>query len=262
VLRVTKKLALDLNIIGLLNLQFVVKKGEVYIIEVNPRASRTLPFISKMTNLNLAQMATQTILGEKLNLKNYIHPRPDFYSVKAPIFSFEKITNAEPALGPEMKSTGEVIGKDVSFPLALYKAMLASQIKVKTSGKLFVTISDRYKEESLPIIKDFYEHGFKIYATHGTQEYIQSKLDIKIHLAKRMGEDQDDVAAMIKKRRFDLIINTISKGKKSNTDGKIMRRLAIENKIPCFTSLDTAKAYTDVINHLSPKIHATRLGDL
>ncbi|MCB9092014.1 MAG: carbamoyl-phosphate synthase large subunit [Halobacteriovoraceae bacterium] len=252
VIEITKKLATKLDIKGIFNIQFMYKKGNVYVIEVNPRASRTVPFLSKMTGIPMAQVATRIMLGETLKDMDYsdgLYPTPDFYSVKVPVFSFDKLHDVEPALGPEMKSTGEVLGRDKNLPLALYKGLLALGLQVPDSGNVLITLSDRYKEESFDMIRRFKELGFNILSTEGTGKFIKEKLGISVEVVPKIGHADYNLIHYLKDNKIDVIINTLSKGKKSNTDGFYLRRTAFEKKIPCFTSIDTAMALLDVIEY-------------
>lgn len=241
----TIKLAQALNIKGVMNIQYTYKKGALYVLEVNPRASRTVPFISKMTGINMARLATQVCLGKKLKELGYktgLIENSKVIGVKVPVFSFSKLTEAEPGLGPEMKSTGEVIGTDHCFENALYKGLLASGIKLPEYGRVLFTISERYKKESLSLARKFYDFGFSIIATSGTKKYLEKNLGVQVEEVSKINEGSHGLLNLIQEKRVDLVINTLSKGKESNTDGFKMRRLAFENNIPCFTSLDTVKS--------------------
>ena len=171
----TKKIAKELNIIGILNIQFIICKGALYIIEVNPRSSRTVPYISKVTNLPMIDIATRVILGEKLKNMPYgidLYKKSEHICVKMPVFSFEKIKNADTSLGPEMKSTGEVLGVSKKFHNAVYKAFIASGVKVPNEGSILITVRDKDKDEMLELAQKFYLKGFKIYATSGTSKFL------------------------------------------------------------------------------------------
>lgn len=241
----TNKIAKALKLKGILNIQYTYKKGVLYVLEVNPRASRTVPFLSKMTNIPMAQVATKVILGKslkELNLKSGILPEPNFVSVKVPVFSFDKLSEVEPALGPEMKSTGEVIGVERCLETALYKGLVASGLSLPDAGRILLTISDRYKEEILPIAFDFYKLGFELVATEGTAQFLKEHLNIPVQTVSKINNDAFSLIDLIENKRVDIIINTLTKNKKSNSDGFKMRRAALENNIPCFTSIDTIEA--------------------
>jgi len=260
VIDITTKLAKALNVKGIFNIQFMYKKGDVYVIEVNPRASRTVPFLSKMTGISMANVATKLMLGNSLKDLGYeggLYKTPDFYAVKVPVFSFDKLQDVEPALGPEMKSTGEVLGKDKSLTLAIYKGLLSLGLKLPEMGTLLMTISDRYKEEALPLAKGYTRLGFRLLATQGTAKFLNANGITDVEVVKKIEDGTYNLSHYLKDGRIDLIINSLSKGKKSNTDGFHLRRAAFERKIPCFTSLETAKAYLDVLEYRYIGVSAT-----
>lgn len=264
IIEISELLSREFNLVGIFNMQLTVKKGELYLLEVNPRASRTVPFISKMIGQPVAQMATLLALGQKisaLNLVGKIAKEPKWFSVKVPVFSFEKLPDLDPVLEAEMKSTGEVLGRDQTFEKALYKGLLAQGLKIPTSGKLLATISDRYKEEALPLIEQFYNLGFEILATKGTAEFLQKNANITATLVYRISEKDHhpQIDELIKNHQVQFIVNTLSKGKESNQDGFLIRSLAAERGIPCFTSLDTVEAVLKILQYLSfPVFHEDR----
>lgn len=238
-----------LNIKGLINLQFVIYHGEVYVLEVNPRSSRTVPFLSKVTGISMAKVATRAILGESLIKQGLFHgtlPPKDFVAVKAPVFSFAKLSDVEIALGPEMKSTGEVMGKDKVFEKALHKAFLGAGVIIPDSGTILATISDQDKGEALNLFKRFYQVGFDFVATEGTAKMLK-EANIPVRKIARIGQSEDDIIREIKSGRVALIVNTISKGKNVESDGFKMRRLAVERGLMCLTSLDTTEALLKII---------------
>ena len=240
----TERIAKELNVIGILNIQFIISEGKVYIIEVNPRSSRTVPYISKVTNLPMIEIATNVILGEKLRDMNYgrgLYRKSDYVCVKMPIFSFEKIKNADTSLGPEMKSTGEVLGVSKKYHEAVLKAFIASGANVSTSGNILITVRDKDKKEMLPIAQKFDNKGFTIYATKGTAKFLEEN-GIKAKIVHKLWEGRDSILDLIQSGRLNFIINTPTKGKQSGRDGFKIRRMAVECKIPCFTSLDTVNA--------------------
>lgn len=233
-----------LNIKGLINLQFVIYKNEVFVLEVNPRSSRTVPFLSKVTGIPMAKMATRAILGESLKKQGYFHgtfPSKDSVAVKAPVFSFAKLSDVEIALGPEMKSTGEVMGKDKVFEKALHKAFVAAGVIIPESGTILATINDKDKEEAIEIFKRFYQVGFDFIATSGTAKALR-EANIPVRTVARIGEGEIDLTHDIRSGKVALIVNTISKGKNVESDGFKMRRLAVERGLLCLTSLDTTEA--------------------
>ena len=249
IVKYTKLLAKELNIIGMMNIQFILQNNEVYIIEVNPRSSRTVPYISKVTNLPVIDIATRVILGEKLKNIGYgtgVYKRSDYIAIKMPVFSFEKIKNADTSLGPEMKSTGEVLGIANNFSDAIVKAFIASGVKIPKEGNVLITVRDKDKKEVLPLAKKLHNTGFKIYATKGTANFLKEN-GIETHVLEKIWEGAESIPNLVESGKINFIINTPTKGKESNRDGFRIRRLAVECKVPCFTSLDTANALYDAI---------------
>ena len=238
----TKRLALSLHVKGLLNIQFVVVDGEVYIIEVNPRSSRTVPFLSKVTNVDMVGIATRIAMGhtlKELGYKSGLVPPKPYVAVKAPVFSFAKMTDVDIALGPEMKSTGEVMGIDYHYARALYKAIIGSGIHVSTKGCILFTVADKDKEEMKQLAKAFAELGFEICATEGTAKAIQS-MGIDAEIVGKVHERSSDIIQMIKNGKINMVFNTLTQGKHSAKDGFKIRRATVEHGIACLTSLDTA----------------------
>jgi carbamoyl-phosphate synthase large subunit len=233
-----------LNIKGLINLQFVIYKGEVFVIEVNPRSSRTVPFLSKVTDVQMAKVATKAILGLSLKEQGFfdgtLEPK-NLVAVKAPVFSFAKLSEVEIALGPEMKSTGEVMGRDKSYEKALEKAFIAAGVIIPESGTILATINDKDKEEAIKLFKRFHQIGFDFVATEGTAKLLKGA-QIPTRTIARIGQGEEDIIKEIKSGRVSLVINTISKGKNVESDGFKMRRIAVERGILCLTSLDTTEA--------------------
>ncbi|MGI6112529.1 MAG: carbamoyl-phosphate synthase large subunit [Mahellales bacterium] len=234
-----------LNIKGLFNIQFVMDdQSRVYVLEVNPRASRTVPILSKVTGIPMIPIATDIMLGKTLKELGYytgLVNEPNLVTVKAPVFSFAKLTTVDTFLGPEMKSTGEVMGTDTCYTKALYKAMLASGIEIPKGGNVLFSIADRDKEESIPIARQLLELGFTVMATDDTYiSFVDQGLDaVKI--------DKELVSEAIKNDCISLIINTPTKGKNNGRYGFNLRRTAMEFNVPCITSLDTAKAIVMVL---------------
>ena len=229
----------ELNITGLFNIQFVVDKNdEVYVIEVNPRASRTIPILSKVTKIPMVTVATRVILGEKLKDMGYkdgIYKESNYFAVKAPVFSFSKLKQVDPFLGPEMKSTGEVMGIDKNLNTAVYKAMLGAGIKLPTSGNVYLSIANRSQEEALEIAKKLDNQGFEIYAGENTYTYLKNYMNIKM-------ENICDAIESVKKSKYDMVINIPTKGKNPLKNGFKLRRMAMEFDTPLITSLDTLDA--------------------
>lgn len=249
IIEYTTKIAKELNIIGILNIQFIISDGKVYIIEVNPRSSRTVPYISKVTNLPMIDIATNVILGKKLKDLRYgtgLYKKSDYICVKMPVFSFEKIKNADTSLGPEMKSTGEVLGVAKKFENAVLKAFIASGANVSTSGSILITVRDKDKKEMLPLAQKFQKLGFSIYATSGTAKFLKEH-NVKSTIVEKIWEGKDSIINLIESGKINFVINTPTKGKVANRDGFKIRRMAVECKIPCFTSLDTVNALYQAI---------------
>lgn len=242
-----------LNIKGLVNFQFVIYHGEVFVLEVNPRASRTVPFLSKVTGVPMAKVATRALMGESLIKQGYFHgtlPFKDDISVKAPVFSFAKLSDVEIALGPEMKSTGEVMGKDKVFEKALHKAFVAAGVIIPDSGTILATINDMEKEEAIKLFKRFYLVGFDFVATAGTAAALK-EAGIPVRIVDRIGASENDIIKEIRSGRVALIVNTISKSKNVESDGFKMRRVAVERGLLCLTSLDTTEALLKTIERNS-----------
>ena len=251
ILQYAKKLGLGIGIVGLYNIQFIVDANDnVFIIEVNPRSSRTVPFLSKATGYSLADIATEVILGKSLKEQGIFDTYPEEknrYYVKVPVFSFNKIKGLDAYLSPEMKSTGEAIGYDDKLNRALYKALQASGMKLQNYGTVFATIADRDKEEALPLIRRFYNLSFNIQATKGTAEFLK-KNGIRTHILKKIGEDSEEIPEAIRQGHIAYVINTRdinSAGPMS--DGYEIRRYATENNVTIFTALDTVKVLLDVL---------------
>ncbi len=258
ILQYAKKLGLEIGIVGLYNIQFIVDENDdVYIIEVNPRSSRTVPFLSKATGYSLADIATEVILGKSLKEQGIFDIYPEekkrFY-VKVPVFSFNKIRGLDAYLSPEMKSTGEAIGYDDCLHRALYKALQASGMKLQNYGTVFATIADSDKEEALPLIRRFYDLGFNIQATSGTAEFLK-KNGIRTHVLKKIAEDGEEIPAAIRQGHIAYVINTKDINSTSiSKDGLEIRKCATENNVTLFTSLDTVRVLLDVIEDTTFRI--------
>ena len=251
ILQYAKKLGLGIGIVGLYNIQFIVDNEEkVYIIEVNPRSSRTVPFLSKSTGYSLADIATEVILGKSLKEQGiftlYPEEKKRFY-VKVPVFSFNKIKGLDAYLSPEMKSTGEAIGYDDKLNRALYKALQAAGMHLQNYGTVFVTVSDRDKEEALPLIRRFYNLGFNIQATSGTGAFLKQN-GIRTHILKKISEGSEDIPEALRQGHIAYVINTRDIGSTSEAnDGLQIRQLSTENNVTIFTSLDTVRVLLDVL---------------
>ncbi|WP_290034104.1 carbamoyl-phosphate synthase large subunit [Ligilactobacillus cholophilus] len=244
IVEITEKLSLELNCIGMMNIQFIIHNDQVYVLEVNPRASRTVPFLSKITNIPMTQVATKVMLGESLKDQGYISglaPIKENVYVKAPVFSFNKLTDVDSLLGPEMKSTGEVMGQDRTFEKALYKAFEAANMKLPLNGKVLFTIDDHDKKDALLLAKRFEKIGYQIIATSGTAKYFEEN---KIHVTKvnKIHEDHPNLIDKIQNQDINLVINTMGHDIEHNSDGFIIRQSAIQHNIPLVTALSTADA--------------------
>ena len=250
----TKKLAIGLHCIGMMNIQFVIKDEKVYVIEVNPRASRTVPFLSKVTNIPMAQVATQLILGQtlaKLGYEDGLYPESKQVHVKAPVFSFTKLAKVDSLLGPEMKSTGEVMGTDTTLEKALYKAFEASYLHLPNFGNVVFTIADENKEEALTLAKRFAAIGYSILATQGTAKFFEEN-GVLTQLVEKIGtDDHNDIPAFVRKGKVQAIINTVGTKRTADKHGQAIRQSAIEHGVPLFTALDTADAMLKVLESRS-----------
>lgn len=249
----TIRLGRGLNIVGLLNIQFVVNEDDVYVLEVNPRSSRTVPFLSKVTHLPLAVIATKVLLGlplRSMRLSSGYHPESDEISVKVPVFSFAKLRAVDTLLGPEMKSTGEAMGKDRTLEKALFKGLLASGTQIPTHGSVIITVADANKEEAVEVARRFHEIGFNIFATSGTADYLMRN-QIPVTKVSKIGEASESLLDIIRQGKAHFVINTSTEGEQAARDGFFIRREAVEHGIPCLTSLDTANAILRVLEALS-----------
>ncbi|WP_026700169.1 carbamoyl-phosphate synthase large subunit [Salibacterium aidingense] len=238
-----------LNIKGLLNIQFVIHENEVYVLEVNPRASRTVPFLSKITGVPIASIATRVMTGNSLVRQGYADgmlPEKQDVSVKVPVFSFAKLRRVDISLGPEMKSTGEVIGRDASLEKALYKGLLASGMNIPSHGSVLFTIADKDKEEALTLARRFHEIGYTLLATEGTAAYLR-KHHVPVSTVNKVSEESPNLLDLIREGSAQFVINTLTKGKQPARDGFRIRREAVENEVVCMTSMDTADALLKVL---------------
>ncbi|WHF52714.1 carbamoyl-phosphate synthase large subunit [Chryseobacterium gotjawalense] len=253
----TERLAKGLNVIGLMNVQYVLSEGNVYVIEVNPRSSRTVPFLSKITEIPMANLATKAILGQKLTdlgYKNGLAPNKEGVFVKVPVFSFSKLTRVDISLGPEMKSTGEVMGKDVTLEKALYKGLIGAGRKMPLHGSILFTVADKHKPEACELARRFQEIGFRIWATEGTANYFEQH-GVRTKIGYKIEENPEiNLIDLIQKGKVQYIVNTMTKGKQSERDGFQIRRTSVENGVPCLTSMDTVEAILKVIESMSFKM--------
>ena len=240
----TKRLARALHVKGMINIQFIVYQDEVYVIEVNPRSSRTVPYISKVTGIPIVKLATRAIIGETIREMGYepgLQKRADFIAVKMPVFSFEKLRGAEISLGPEMKSTGECLGIARTFEEALYKAFLGSGVNLPKHKKMIITVNDADKKDAISIGKRFEKLGYEIYATRSTAKVLNEN---GVHAIKvnKLSQEAPTVIDLILEHKIDIVVDTPTQGRDKTRDGFLIRRYAIETGVNCFTSLDTVNA--------------------
>ncbi len=258
ILQYAKKLGLGIGIVGLFNIQFIVDENEkVYIIEVNPRSSRTVPFLSKATGYSLADIATEVIMGKSLKEQGIFDiypPEKSRWYVKVPVFSFNKIRGLDAYLSPEMKSTGEAIGYDDRLNRALYKALQASGMKLQNYGTVFVTISDKDKEEALPLVRRFYDLGFNIEGTAGTARFLIEN-GIRTHVLDKISDGSEDIPEAIRQGHIAYVINTQNvRSTGQMRDGYMIRKCATENNVTLFSSLDTVRVLLDVLDETTLRI--------
>jgi len=246
----TKNLSFSLNVIGLVNIQYLIYKNELYVIEVNPRSSRTIPYISKVTGIPMVDLATRTMLGEKLKDMGYgtgLYPSSPYVAVKVPVFSFEKLANVDNHLGPEMKSTGEVLGLANTREEAIFKGLISSGCNMKQRGGIFITVRNSDKGEIASVAKKYADLGFTLYATEGTAEVLRLN-DLDVETVAKIHENPDfNTLILIESGKVNYVLSTSSKGRIPTRDSVKIRRKAIERNVPCLTSLDTAAALADSI---------------
>ena len=263
----TVRIGQGLGLKGLMNVQFVIMGGEpyrspsepvhvgasvVYVLEVNPRASRTVPFIAKVTGIPVVRLATQAMLGRKLKELGYqdgLAPRQKLVGLKAPVFSMAKLTGVDTYLGPEMKSTGEVMGIDSTYHGALTKALMAAGLELKPHGAILLSIADQDKAEAVPLIRGLVDVGYTLHATQGTARFIRSLGVEATTLVHKLGQGNPNVVDVVREGIVDAVVNTMSGGRDPMRDGFLIRRAAVERRIPCFTSLDTARAALEILHH-------------
>jgi len=255
ILEYSEKIAIALNTIGAVNIQYVVQNDVIFVLEANPRGSRTMPFLSKATGIPLVKVATQVIMGKTLaELGHTTMPKLNHYSVKGVVFPFLKIPGADTVLGPEMKSTGESMGSDVEFPMAFMKALLGANVKVPSKGGVAISLKDGDKERAAPLAEMLSEIGFEVYATPTTATHLGGK----VHLLKKIKDGEPNILSEIAKGSIQLVFNTPKKGKVANTDGFRIRRACLENGIPCMTNFEAAEALVQALKHSRGKAHSLK----
>lgn len=249
IVKSSRDLALSLNTKGLVNIQYLIYKGDLYVIEVNPRSSRTIPYISKVTGVPMVDLATKAMLGEKLKDMGYgtgLYQKSPYVAVKVPVFSFEKLINVDNHLGPEMKSTGEVLGVAGTLEEALYKGLTGAGYKMTKSGGVLITVRNSDKSEIGDLAKKYEELGFELYATKGTAEVLKT-YGIKAQVVDKIHEAKENTLTLIESGKISYVISTSSKGRLPSRDSVKIRRKTVERNIPCLTSIDTANALAECL---------------
>lgn len=249
IIEYTRRLSMELKVIGLVNIQYVVYNNEVYVIEVNPRSSRTVPYISKVTGVPMVDIATKIMLGESLKEQGYqsgLYKEADYIAVKVPVFSFEKLHDVDTALGPEMKSTGECLGIAKTFEDALFKGLVAAGYNMKKSGGVLLTVRDTDKQEILYVAEKFEKLGFDLYATSGTASVLNKNM-IATNVVRRVSEEKPNVMTLLDNGTIDYVISTSAKGRIPAFDSVKIRRKTVERSICCLTAIDTANAVADIL---------------
>ncbi|TBL78182.1 carbamoyl-phosphate synthase large subunit [Paenibacillus thalictri] len=253
IIDITVKIARGLKVVGLVNIQFVIFQDQVYVIEVNPRSSRTVPFLSKVTKVPMANVATKVIMGQTLQQLGYetgLWPEDNYVSVKVPVFSFAKLRRVDTTLGPEMKSTGEVMGRDQNFSKALYKGLLGSGMKIPPTGSIIATVADKDKAEAIEILSGFDKLGYKIVATGGTAKALKDA-GLRVTTVNKLSEGEPNILDLIRNGEAHFVVNTLTKGKTPERDGFRIRREAVENGVVCMTSLDTVRALLHMLEAIN-----------
>ncbi|EOT26795.1 carbamoyl-phosphate synthase large chain [Eubacterium sp. 14-2] len=247
----TRRLARALHVVGLINIQFIAMGEDVYVIEVNPRSSRTVPYISKVTGIPIVDLAARVIMGNTLKDMGYptgLAPEAEYVAIKMPVFSFEKLRGAEISLGPEMKSTGECLGIARTFDEALYKAFLGAGVQLPKHKQMIMTVKDADKPEAVDVARRFEALGYKIYATRSTAKYLQNH-GISARRINKISQESPNVMDLILGHKIDLVIDTPTQGRDKSRDGFLIRRNAIETGVYCITAMDTANALAESLEH-------------
>ena len=250
----TKRLAMALHVKGMINIQFIEYHNEVYVIEVNPRSSRTVPYISKVTGIPIVKLATKCIIGHNIKELGYepgLQKNADYVAIKMPVFSFEKIRGAEISLGPEMKSTGECLGIAETFEEALYKAFLGAGVILPKHKKIIITVNDADKHDAISIGKRFEKLGYEIYATRSTAKVLQEN-GVDAIKVNKLNQESPTVIDLLLEHKIDVVVDTPTQGRDKTRDGFLIRRIAIETGVNCFTSLDTVNA---LLTSLESNVH-------
>lgn len=248
----TKRLAKALQVVGLINIQFIVVGEDVYVIEVNPRSSRTVPYISKVTGIPIVDLATEVMIGKTIRQLGYepgLQKEAGYVAIKMPVFSFEKIRGAEISLGPEMKSTGECLGIAKTFHEALYKAFLGAGIHLPRFRQMIITVKDADKGEAVEIGRRFEKLGYTIYATRSTANALK-EAGVRARKVNKITQESPTVMDLLLGHKIDLVVDTPTQGRDKSRDGFLIRRTAIETGVNCLTSLDTAQALVTSLEHM------------
>ncbi|MGN1102760.1 MAG: ATP-grasp domain-containing protein, partial [Huintestinicola sp.] len=249
IIEYTRRLATELHVIGLVNIQYVVYNNEVYVIEVNPRSSRTVPYISKVTGVPMVDIATKIMFGHTLKEQGYesgLYKEADFIAVKVPVFSFEKLHDVDTALGPEMKSTGECLGIARTFEDALFKGLIAAGYNMKKDGGVLITVRDTDKQEIIYVAEKFEQLGFDIYATGGTAATLNRNM-VAANVVRKASEEKPNVMTLLDSGKINYVISTSAKGRIPAYDSVKIRRKTVERSICCLTAIDTANAVADIL---------------
>jgi carbamoyl-phosphate synthase large subunit len=256
----TTRIALEIGARGLINIQYVIHGGRLFVLEVNPRSSRTVPFLSKVTGVPMVRLATNIMLGRSLADQGYaggVWPQQPLVAVKAPVFSMAKLQGVEVNLGPEMKSTGEVMGIDRTFDSAFYKALISAGLALPASGSMLISLADEDKNEGVEMIGQLVGQGFKLFATEGTAALIErAGMPVQM-VTKRIGRGKPDILDVILHGVVDGVINTPGPADKEFLDGLEIRRAAVERGIPCITSIDTARAMVAAMER-APEVYTVQ----
>jgi carbamoyl-phosphate synthase large subunit len=249
---ITRKIALSLHVIGCVNIQMAYKDGKVYVLEANPRSSRTIPFVSKATGLPLAKIASKAIIGYSLQEMGYLEePKPKYVSVKEVVLPFDKLPGADPLLGPEMRSTGEVMGIDVDFGKAFFKAEQSAFNALPLEGVVFISVRDEDKNEMARLARVLANNGLKLIGTTGTKKYLEAQ-GTPVTLISKVHEGSPNVIDLMRRGKVDLIINTPT-SKMARKDGSRIRRAAIDYDVPYLTTIQAVRASADAINAMGKK---------
>ncbi|MBQ4259974.1 MAG: carbamoyl-phosphate synthase large subunit [Lachnospiraceae bacterium] len=260
----TRRLAKALHVIGLINIQFIAIGEDVYVIEVNPRSSRTVPYISKVTGIPIVDLATEVILGKTIRELGYepgLQPESPYYAIKMPVFSFEKIRGAEISLGPEMKSTGECLGIAKDYNEALYKAFMAAGVNLPKHKNIIITVKDADKPEAVEIGRRFEKLGYTIYATRSTAQALNDA-GVKARKVNKISQESPTVMDLLLGHKIDLVIDTPTQGRDKSRDGFLIRRTAIETGIHCITAMDTANALVTSLENASNELTLLNIAEL